>query len=184
MLLAAIPNWTSSGHLRRCNDGNTTIKSMSRDKDASILSWPTLMGHYKQLADIIAVLETIWCRVAQAIIPNWTSSGHLRHCNDGDTTIKSLRRDKDASILSWPTIMGHYKLCIAILAALETIWCRVAQAIIPNWTSSGHQRRCNDGSTTTQSLSRDKDASILSWPTLMGHYKLLIAILAAWDTIW
>eukprot|EP00985_Skeletonema_marinoi_P014822 scaffold7550_cov149-Skeletonema_marinoi.AAC.1 len=35
----------SSGHLRRCSDANTTNKSLSRVKDASILSWPTIMGH-------------------------------------------------------------------------------------------------------------------------------------------
>eukprot|EP00984_Skeletonema_dohrnii_P027792 scaffold17463_cov89-Skeletonema_dohrnii-CCMP3373.AAC.1 len=35
------------------------------------------------------------------------SSGHLRRCNDADTTNKSLSRAKDASIPSWPTIMGH-----------------------------------------------------------------------------
>eukprot|EP00985_Skeletonema_marinoi_P027704 scaffold23152_cov80-Skeletonema_marinoi.AAC.1 len=36
---------TSSGHLRRCSDADTTKECLSRDKDASILSWPTLMGH-------------------------------------------------------------------------------------------------------------------------------------------
>eukprot|EP00984_Skeletonema_dohrnii_P016322 scaffold7211_cov83-Skeletonema_dohrnii-CCMP3373.AAC.2 len=35
------------------------------------------------------------------------SSGHLRCCSDADTTNKCLSREKDASILSWPTIMGH-----------------------------------------------------------------------------
>eukprot|EP00984_Skeletonema_dohrnii_P021779 scaffold10965_cov96-Skeletonema_dohrnii-CCMP3373.AAC.1 len=35
----------SSGHLRRCSDTYTSNKYLSRDKDASILSWPTLMGH-------------------------------------------------------------------------------------------------------------------------------------------
>eukprot|EP00984_Skeletonema_dohrnii_P032452 scaffold26672_cov89-Skeletonema_dohrnii-CCMP3373.AAC.1 len=35
------------------------------------------------------------------------SSGHLRRCSDADTTNKCLSRAKDASILSWPTIMGH-----------------------------------------------------------------------------
>eukprot|EP00985_Skeletonema_marinoi_P005941 scaffold2572_cov75-Skeletonema_marinoi.AAC.29 len=34
-------------------------------------------------------------------------SGHLRRCSDADTTNKDLSRNKDASILSWPTIMGH-----------------------------------------------------------------------------
>eukprot|EP00984_Skeletonema_dohrnii_P019866 scaffold9592_cov109-Skeletonema_dohrnii-CCMP3373.AAC.1 len=39
--LAAIPNWASSGHLRRCSDADTTNKYLSRDKEASILSRPT-----------------------------------------------------------------------------------------------------------------------------------------------
>eukprot|EP00985_Skeletonema_marinoi_P028023 scaffold23812_cov91-Skeletonema_marinoi.AAC.2 len=41
--LAAISD-ASSGHLRRCSDPNTTNECLSRDKDASILSWPTMMG--------------------------------------------------------------------------------------------------------------------------------------------
>eukprot|EP00984_Skeletonema_dohrnii_P024729 scaffold13860_cov106-Skeletonema_dohrnii-CCMP3373.AAC.1 len=41
------------------------------------------------------------------------SLGHLRlrGCSDADTTNKYLSRDKDASILSWPTIMGHLRGC-------------------------------------------------------------------------
>jgi hypothetical protein len=35
------------------------------------------------------------------------SSGHLRRFSDADTSNQCLRRDKDASILSWPTILGH-----------------------------------------------------------------------------
>eukprot|EP00984_Skeletonema_dohrnii_P000220 scaffold70_cov124-Skeletonema_dohrnii-CCMP3373.AAC.1 len=38
-----------------------------------------------------------------------------------------------------------------------------------NWTSSGHQRRCSDAVTPKQCLSHEKDASILSWPTIMGR---------------
>ena len=34
-------------------------------------------------------------------------SRSLRRCSDADTTNKCLSRAKDASILSWPTIMGH-----------------------------------------------------------------------------
>eukprot|EP00985_Skeletonema_marinoi_P000246 scaffold73_cov103-Skeletonema_marinoi.AAC.6 len=34
-------------------------------------------------------------------------SGHLRCCCDADTPNQCLNREKDASILSWPTIMGH-----------------------------------------------------------------------------
>eukprot|EP00984_Skeletonema_dohrnii_P007653 scaffold2797_cov133-Skeletonema_dohrnii-CCMP3373.AAC.1 len=42
--LAAISD-ASSGHLRRCSDFDTTNQCLSRAKDASILSWPTIMGH-------------------------------------------------------------------------------------------------------------------------------------------
>eukprot|EP00984_Skeletonema_dohrnii_P009551 scaffold3654_cov140-Skeletonema_dohrnii-CCMP3373.AAC.1 len=82
--MAAIPNWASSGHLRRCSDADTTNKYLSRDKEASILSRPTIMA-----------------------IPNWASSGHLQRCSDADTTNKYLSRDKVASILPWPSFMGH-----------------------------------------------------------------------------
>eukprot|EP00985_Skeletonema_marinoi_P010300 scaffold4846_cov152-Skeletonema_marinoi.AAC.10 len=39
---------TSSGHLRRCSDADTIKKSLSRAKDASILSWPAMISHQKQ----------------------------------------------------------------------------------------------------------------------------------------
>eukprot|EP00984_Skeletonema_dohrnii_P031091 scaffold23165_cov83-Skeletonema_dohrnii-CCMP3373.AAC.4 len=37
--------------------------------------------------------------------------------SDADTTNKCLSREKDASILSWPTIIAHLKLCIAVFTA-------------------------------------------------------------------
>eukprot|EP00985_Skeletonema_marinoi_P029783 scaffold29041_cov82-Skeletonema_marinoi.AAC.1 len=39
------PELTSSGHLRRCSDADTSNKCLSRAKAASILSWPTVMSH-------------------------------------------------------------------------------------------------------------------------------------------
>eukprot|EP00985_Skeletonema_marinoi_P029465 scaffold27952_cov204-Skeletonema_marinoi.AAC.1 len=77
--LAAVPNWASSGHLRRCSDADTTNKCLSRRE----------IRH--------------GARVALAAVPNWASSGHLRRCSDADTTNRFLSRVKDASILSWPT---------------------------------------------------------------------------------
>eukprot|EP00984_Skeletonema_dohrnii_P030535 scaffold22092_cov94-Skeletonema_dohrnii-CCMP3373.AAC.2 len=35
------------------------------------------------------------------------SSGHLRRCSMADMTKTSLSRVTVASILSWPTVMGH-----------------------------------------------------------------------------
>eukprot|EP00984_Skeletonema_dohrnii_P011105 scaffold4408_cov160-Skeletonema_dohrnii-CCMP3373.AAC.2 len=98
------------------------------------------MGHYKLWIVILEALDTIWCRVVLAAIPDWASPFRLRLCSDADTTNKYLSREKDASILSWPTTMGHYKLWIVILEALDTIWCRVVFAAIPDWASSGHLR--------------------------------------------
>eukprot|EP00984_Skeletonema_dohrnii_P027718 scaffold17346_cov85-Skeletonema_dohrnii-CCMP3373.AAC.1 len=43
--ICGVSNWASSGHLRCSSDADTSNKCLSRDKDASILSWPTLMGH-------------------------------------------------------------------------------------------------------------------------------------------
>eukprot|EP00985_Skeletonema_marinoi_P023229 scaffold15315_cov90-Skeletonema_marinoi.AAC.1 len=93
------------------------------------------------------VLESIAGGVLDA------SSGHLRRCSDADTTNQCLSRAKDASILSWQTIMGHQKQSIAIFIT--------------------------DADTTNQCLSRAKDASILSWQTIMGHQQLLSAIFTA-----
>eukprot|EP00984_Skeletonema_dohrnii_P016636 scaffold7441_cov109-Skeletonema_dohrnii-CCMP3373.AAC.7 len=78
----------SSGHLRRCSVAHTSNNSLSRDKDAS--------------REIDLVFERYW-RPSQI-----ASSGHLRRCTDADNVKKSLSRAKEASMLSWPTMMGHY----------------------------------------------------------------------------
>eukprot|EP00984_Skeletonema_dohrnii_P032097 scaffold25534_cov95-Skeletonema_dohrnii-CCMP3373.AAC.1 len=107
------------------------------------------------------------------------SSGHLRRCSEGYTTNQCLSRAKYASILSWPMLMGHQKLSIAIFTALDTIWPSIEKLATTQMASSGHLRRCSEGYTTNQCLSRSKDVSMLSWPTLMGHQKLSIAIFTA-----
>eukprot|EP00985_Skeletonema_marinoi_P015697 scaffold8178_cov94-Skeletonema_marinoi.AAC.1 len=82
------------------------------------------MGHYKLWIAPCTALDTIWCsNVLLAAIPNLTSSGHLRRCSTVDTHIKSLSSGMFPSLLSLPTIMGHYKLRIAPCTALDTIWC-------------------------------------------------------------
>eukprot|EP00985_Skeletonema_marinoi_P006762 scaffold2950_cov218-Skeletonema_marinoi.AAC.1 len=74
---------TSSGHLRRCSDADTSNKCLSRRE------------------------IRYGARVALAAVLNWASSGHLRRCGNADTSNKCLSRVKEASILSWPTIMGN-----------------------------------------------------------------------------
>jgi len=38
--------------------------------------------------------------------------------------------------------MGHWMLLIAIITAIDTIWCERVAGGHRNWTSSGHLRRC------------------------------------------
>eukprot|EP00984_Skeletonema_dohrnii_P016748 scaffold7494_cov90-Skeletonema_dohrnii-CCMP3373.AAC.2 len=161
----------SSGHPRRCGVGYTSNQCLSRDKDASILSWPTIMGHQKLWIAILTAWDTIWPskRYVLRLRSQMASSGHLRRCSVGYTSNQCLNRDKDASILSWPTVMGHHKLWIAILTAWDTIWPSTKELDATQMASSGHLRRCGVGYTSNQCLSRDKDASILSWQTIMGH---------------
>eukprot|EP00984_Skeletonema_dohrnii_P017854 scaffold8212_cov81-Skeletonema_dohrnii-CCMP3373.AAC.2 len=69
------------------------------------------------MADYHGSLEAVDCHVhsvryhmvleSSAVGVSDASSGHLRCCIDADTINKCMSREKDASILSWPTIMGH-----------------------------------------------------------------------------
>eukprot|EP00985_Skeletonema_marinoi_P024836 scaffold17654_cov161-Skeletonema_marinoi.AAC.1 len=59
VLLAAIPNWTSSGHLRGCSMADIHIKSMSSGIYPSVLSQPFIMGRYKLFIRPVTALETI-----------------------------------------------------------------------------------------------------------------------------
>eukprot|EP00984_Skeletonema_dohrnii_P005455 scaffold1916_cov85-Skeletonema_dohrnii-CCMP3373.AAC.3 len=64
--------------------------------------------------------------------------------------------------------------------AWNTIWPSTEEVSAVSDASSGHLRRCNDANMSNKCLSRAKDGSILSWPTIMGHYKLWIASFTAW----
>eukprot|EP00984_Skeletonema_dohrnii_P020401 scaffold9921_cov79-Skeletonema_dohrnii-CCMP3373.AAC.2 len=91
--------------------------------------------------------------------------------------------------------MGHWKQWIATFTACDTIWCDGVSSWDTIWlsteiqlavsdASSGHLRRCSYAHASNQCLSREKEASILSWPTIMGHWKQWIATFTACDTIW
>eukprot|EP00984_Skeletonema_dohrnii_P030890 scaffold22764_cov189-Skeletonema_dohrnii-CCMP3373.AAC.2 len=85
------------------------------------------------------------CELLAAV--SGVSSGHLRRGSDADTTKKGFSRTNDASILSWPTIMGHLRRGSAAATTIKE-----------------------------KGFSLTKDATLLSWPTLMGHQKQLVAI--------
>eukprot|EP00984_Skeletonema_dohrnii_P038473 scaffold41736_cov300-Skeletonema_dohrnii-CCMP3373.AAC.1 len=67
--------------------------------------------------------------------------------------------------------MGHWKLWNVIFTASDTIWLSTEELAAVSDASSGHLQRCSDAHTSNQCFSREKDASILSWPTIMGHQK-------------
>eukprot|EP00985_Skeletonema_marinoi_P001346 scaffold536_cov137-Skeletonema_marinoi.AAC.4 len=182
--LAAILDWTSSGHVRRCSVADTHIKSLSIGIYPSILSLPIIMGRYKLFIAPFIAFDTIWCERELAAIPNWTSSAHLWGCSMADTHIKSLSIGIYPTILLLPIIMGRYKQWIDILTAIDTIWCERELAAISNWISSGHVRRCSVADTHIKSLSSGIYPSILSLPIIMGRYMFFIASFIAFDTIW
>eukprot|EP00984_Skeletonema_dohrnii_P010906 scaffold4291_cov76-Skeletonema_dohrnii-CCMP3373.AAC.2 len=54
-------------------------------------------------------------------------------------------------------------------SASDMIWLSTEELAAVSDASSGHLQRCCDADTTNQCLSRAKDASMLSWPTITGH---------------
>jgi len=66
----------------------------------------TIMANYN--GSLEAQREIRYDRQQRSLRPSQVaSSGHLRRCSDADASKQCLSRAKDASILSWPTIMGH-----------------------------------------------------------------------------
>eukprot|EP00985_Skeletonema_marinoi_P010800 scaffold5062_cov104-Skeletonema_marinoi.AAC.4 len=53
------------------------------------------------------LLESLVCSKVVLAAVSDASSGHLRRCSDADTIKESLNCGNDASILSWPAMMGH-----------------------------------------------------------------------------
>eukprot|EP00984_Skeletonema_dohrnii_P031399 scaffold23824_cov78-Skeletonema_dohrnii-CCMP3373.AAC.1 len=68
----------SSGHLRRCGDAVTSNKYLSRAKDASILSRPTIMSHLRRCSDAVTSNKYL-SRTKDASILSWpTTMGHYK----------------------------------------------------------------------------------------------------------
>eukprot|EP00985_Skeletonema_marinoi_P020275 scaffold11974_cov219-Skeletonema_marinoi.AAC.1 len=73
--MAVVSN-ASSGHLRRYSLADTSKYSLSRDKDASILSWPTSMGYLRRCSDADTSKYSL-SRDKDASILSWpTIMGH------------------------------------------------------------------------------------------------------------
>eukprot|EP00984_Skeletonema_dohrnii_P020400 scaffold9921_cov79-Skeletonema_dohrnii-CCMP3373.AAC.1 len=79
-------------------------------------------------------------------------------------------RNSVLSVLFDINCYSHFSAALLTITHPIDVWMRAVPAEIgvPD-ASSGHLRRCSDAHTSNQCLSREKDASILSWPTIMGH---------------
>ncbi len=86
-MLAATPNQTSSGLIRRCSTATIDNESMALMQCPSSLSAPTLMGHFYSLNTILQAPHTIRREdVVLAATPNQESSGQLRACSIAATS--------------------------------------------------------------------------------------------------
>eukprot|EP00984_Skeletonema_dohrnii_P007600 scaffold2774_cov109-Skeletonema_dohrnii-CCMP3373.AAC.1 len=63
--------------------------------------------------------------------------------------------------------------------SLEAVDCHINSVRYDMVLESRAGGRLSDADTTEECLSRETHASILSWPTMIGHYKQLIVILTA-----
>eukprot|EP00984_Skeletonema_dohrnii_P005827 scaffold2059_cov129-Skeletonema_dohrnii-CCMP3373.AAC.1 len=82
----------------------------------SSMQWSPILFDKWQMQPITTQLPLFQHRVELAAVSD-ASSGHLRGCSDAHTITQCLSRDKDDSILSWPTNKAYYKLLIAIFTA-------------------------------------------------------------------
>ena len=81
------------------------------------------------------------------------------------------------SVLSAPTLMGHFYSLKATLRALRTIRREdVVRAVIPNLASSGHKQACSTSPIAIDIMTLMQCPSVLSAPTLMGHFYSLKTI--------
>ena len=106
---------------------------------------PTLMGHFFTWKAILQPPHTTgrW-DVVLAATPNQPSSGRWRACSTVAIDIESMALMLWPSVLSAPTLMGHFYTSKAILQPPHTTrrW-DVVLAATPNQPSSGQRRGCS-----------------------------------------
>ena len=116
--MAAVSDWASSGHLRRCSDADT-IKQMLE---------PCKRCFYTIMANYNGSLQAVDCHIhsvrydmvstefrAWAAVSDWASSGHLRRCSDADTIKQMLEPCKRC----FYTIMANYN------GSLQAVDCHI-----------------------------------------------------------
>ena len=120
-MLAADPNQHSSGLRRACSTSTIDNESMALMQCPSVLSAPTLMGHFYSLNATLQPPHTVWrSDVVLAATPNQISSGQRRCCSISTIDKESMALMQWPSVLSAPTLMGHFYSLNAIMKSPHT----------------------------------------------------------------
>ena len=186
VVLAATPNQCSSGLIRRCSTATIDYDSMALMLCPSALSAPTLMGYFYAYNAILQPLHTMRrVDVVLAATPNQCSSGLIRRCSTATIDYDNMALMLCPSALSAPTLMGHVYAYNAILQPLHTMRrVDVVLAATPNQCSSGLIRRCSTATIKNDIMALMLCPSVLSAPTLMGHFHSLVAFFQETFTIY
>ena len=145
----------------------------------SVLSAPTLMGHFYTLNALLQPPHTT--RRYYVVLegtPNQPSSGQPRACRTGAFKNESMALLQCPSVLSAPTSMGYFYTLNAILRMpLTRRGVDVVLPATPNQHSSGQSRACSTSTIDNESMALMQCPSVLSVPTLMGHFYASNAVL-------
>ena len=108
MVMAATPKQASSGLIRRCSTVNIEFESMALMLRPSVLSAPTLMGHFYAYNAILQAPHTMRrVDVVMAATLKHASSGQSRRCSAATIDNDIMALMLCPSVLSAPTLMGH-----------------------------------------------------------------------------
>ena len=144
LVRAANQNHASSGQRRCCSTSTIDNESMALMQCPSVLSAPTLMGHFYTLNATWQPPHTMrrW-DVVLAATPNQHSSGQGRACSTSTIDNESMALMQCPSVLSAPTLSGYFYAYNAILQPPHTMR-RVVEvlAATPKHASSMHLRGC------------------------------------------
>ena len=144
-MLAATPNLVSSGQRRRCSTSSINNESMALMQCPSVLSAPTLMGHFYTLNTLMQPPHTMRrVDVVLAATPNLAPSGLIRRFSTSTIDNESMALMLCPSVLSAPTIMGYSYAYNSILKPPTTMRrVDVVLAATPNLASSGQRPVCS-----------------------------------------
>ena len=122
MVLAATPNQSSSVQRRGFSTSPIAIDIMALMPCPSVLSAPTLMGHFYAYNAILQPPHTTRrVNVVLAATPNKASSGLIRRCSTTTIDNDRIALMQCPSALSAPTLMGHFYAYNAILQPPHTM---------------------------------------------------------------